>query len=78
VRPDGRSRGWSPVGDSTDGGADGYGPLDARLESLDAELEAAGIQARRSLQGRTQPTRFFSIGLRERLLAGDRKPATRQ
>lgn len=42
--------------------------LDVDLVALDAELEAAGAQARRSLHARTQPTRYFSIELRARLL----------
>jgi hypothetical protein len=44
-------------------------PLDADLQGLHAELEAAGAQARRALHGRTQPTRVFSNDLRARLLA---------
>jgi len=43
-------------------------PFDADLESLDAELAAAGAQARRMLFGRSQPTRLFSNQLRGRLL----------
>ena len=43
--------------------------LDVDLVALDSELEAAGVQARRALQGRTQPTRYFSIELRAQLLA---------
>jgi hypothetical protein len=43
-------------------------PFDAELESLDAELAAAGAQARRMLFGRSQPTRLFSNQLRGRLL----------
>jgi hypothetical protein len=42
--------------------------LDVELVALDSELDAAGGQARRSLHGRTQPTRYFSIELRARLL----------
>ena len=43
-------------------------PFDADLESLDAELAAAGAHARRTLFGRSQPTRVFSNQLRGRLL----------
>lgn len=43
--------------------------LDVDLVALDSELDAAGVQARRALHGRTQPTRYFSIELRARLLA---------
>jgi len=43
-------------------------PLDASLLALDAELAAAGRQAARSWQSRTQPTRWFSLELRRRLL----------
>jgi hypothetical protein len=49
-----------------DGGLDL--PFDADLEALDAELDAAGTQARRALHGRTQPTRVFGNDLRARLL----------
>lgn len=44
-------------------------PLDIDLVALDAELGAAGRQARRALLGRTQPTRYYSLELRIRLLA---------
>lgn len=50
--------------------------LDADLVSVDAELRAAGRQAERMLRSRTQPTRWFSIGLRDRLLG--RLRATRR
>jgi hypothetical protein len=43
-------------------------PVDADLEALDAELAAAGAHARRTLFGRSQPTRVFSNQLRARLL----------
>ena len=43
-------------------------PIGADLQALDAELEAAGRQARRMLNGQRQPTRYFSLGLRERFL----------
>jgi hypothetical protein len=43
-------------------------PFDADLESLDLELATAGVQARRMLFGRSQPTRVFSNQLRARLL----------
>jgi hypothetical protein len=45
-------------------------PLDSDLESLAAELDAAGTQARRALHGRTQPTRVFANDLRARLVSG--------
>jgi len=43
-------------------------PIDLDLEALDAELEAAGNRARRTLNGQRQPTRYFSIELRRQLL----------
>lgn len=43
-------------------------PIDADLQALDEELDTAGIQAQRTLHGRTQPTRYFSVDLRARLL----------
>ena len=43
-------------------------PIDADLQSLDAELDAAGVQARDLLYGRSQPTRYFSVDLRSRLV----------
>jgi len=43
-------------------------PLDIELEGLDAELDAAGIRARRTLNGHRQPTRYFSIELGRQLL----------
>jgi hypothetical protein len=43
--------------------------LDPDLASLDAELRDGGAQASRSLHGRTQPTRVFTISLRGRMLA---------
>lgn len=51
-------------------------PFDADLESLDAELAAAGAQARRMLFGRSQPTRVFSNQLRSRLLEAFEPAAT--
>src|SRR5215831_17274347 len=42
-------------------------PIDTDLQALDAELDAAGIQARGMLHGRSQPTRYFSVDLRSRL-----------
>ena len=42
--------------------------FDAGLAALDAELAAAGAQARRALHGRTQPTRVYSVDLRAWLL----------
>ena len=44
-------------------------PLDVDLLALDTELRAAGRQAGRALHGRTQPTRYYSMQLRARLLA---------
>ncbi len=44
------------------------GGFDAGLEALEAELAAAGAHARRALQGRTQPTRVYSLNLRAWLL----------
>jgi hypothetical protein len=43
-------------------------PIDVALEKLDAELEAAGAQARRMLNGKRQPTRYFTNELRQVLL----------
>jgi hypothetical protein len=43
-------------------------PIDIELEALDAELDAAGNRARRTLNGQRQPTRYFSIELRRQLL----------
>lgn len=51
-------------------------PLDIDLVALDAELAAAGRQAGRALHGRTQPTRYFSMELRGRLLARIEMPET--
>ena len=42
--------------------------VDADLVRLDAELRAAGRQAERTMRGRTQPTRWYTLDLRERLL----------
>lgn len=44
-------------------------PLDVRLETLDAELRAAGARARLAAHGSTQPTRYYSHHLRARLIA---------
>lgn len=44
-------------------------PVDADLESLEAELAAAGAHARKVLYGRSQPTRVFANELRSHLLA---------
>ena len=43
-------------------------PIDVALKALDTELEAAGAQARRMLNGKRQPTRYFSLQLRQALL----------
>lgn len=45
--------------------------VEAALAALDAELAAAGRQAERVLRGRTQPTRWYSMDLRSRLLDAD-------
>jgi hypothetical protein len=63
MRPDDRQ---SAFDDLADPGMDL--PFDADLESLHAELAAAGQHARRVLYGRTQPTRLFSNQLRAHLL----------
>ena len=43
-------------------------PLAADLRRLDLELEESGARARRMLHGRTQPTNYFAMDLRARLL----------
>ena len=43
-------------------------PIDVALKALDTELEAAGALARRMLNGKRQPTRYFSLQLRQALL----------
>ena len=40
-------------------------PIDVALQKLDAELAAAGAQARRMLNGKRQPTRYFTNELRQ-------------
>lgn len=53
----------------TDEPTDGYDiPIAAELRPLDAELEESGVRARRMLHGRTQPTNYFAMDLRARLL----------
>ena len=48
---------------------DGYDiPIAAELQSLDAELHESGVRARRMLHGRTQPTNYFAMDLRARLM----------
>ena len=42
--------------------------LGADLQPLDAELRQSGERARQMLSGRTQPTRYFVMDLRARLL----------
>jgi hypothetical protein len=64
MRPDDVLRG---PGDDIDGLTM---PIDADLRALDAELDTAGIQARQMLYGRSQPTRYFSVDLRSRLVGG--------
>ena len=53
---------------SSAGGSSRPVPIDVQLEALDAELEAAGVRARLMLNGQRQPTRYFSLGLRQVLL----------
>jgi hypothetical protein len=43
-------------------------PIAAELRPLDAELAESGVRARRMLHGRTQPTNYFAMDLRARLL----------
>jgi len=43
-------------------------PIAAELQPLDAELSESGIRARHMLHGRTQPTNYFAMDLRARLL----------
>ena len=43
-------------------------PIDVELDALDTELVAAGMRARRTLNGQRQPTRYFSLELRKALL----------
>jgi hypothetical protein len=48
---------------------DGYDiPIAAELQPLDAELSESGVRARHMLHGRTQPTNYFAMDLRARLL----------
>jgi hypothetical protein len=72
-RSDGFAR-WVPV----DGAAEPSGPLDSDLESIDAELASVGVRARRALETRAQPTRFFANDLRARLLASFEGRPTRR
>jgi len=51
--------------------ADALVLLPVDLRPLDAELEQSGARARLMLHGRTQPTRYFVIDLRARLLSDD-------
>lgn len=46
--------------------------LDADLLRIDAALKAAGRQAGLMLRGRTQPTRWYEMGLRDRLVGRPR------
>lgn len=43
-------------------------PIAAELQPLDAELSESGVRARHMLHGRTQPTNYFAMDLRARLL----------
>ena len=70
MRPSDRGTRWIPPVDG------GFNLLDADLETLDAELEAAGAHARKALHGQTQPTRFFAGRLRGQLLASFEAAAT--
>jgi hypothetical protein len=47
--------------------------LDADLLRIDADLRAAGRHASLSLRSRTQPTRWFAIGLRAQVVDGWRE-----
>jgi len=51
--------------------ADALVLLPVDLRPLHAELEQSGARARLMLHGRTQPTRYFVIDLRARLLSDD-------
>ena len=51
--------------------------VEAALATLEAELTAAGQQAERVLRGRTQPTRWYSLDLRSRLLGANSALARR-
>lgn len=53
------------IGEPTDGHDI---PIAADLRRLDAELAESGARARQMLHGRTQPTNYFAIDLRARLL----------
>ena len=78
MSPDGRFARWRSVEPPDATLEDRPQPLDVRLESLDAELRAAGARARLAVQGSTQPTRYFSQNLRARvlaMLAGPKRPA---
>ena len=43
-------------------------PIAAELRPLEAELSESGVRARHMLHGRTQPTNYFAMDLRARLL----------
>jgi hypothetical protein len=43
-------------------------PIDVALEALDSELETAGAHARRMVNGHRQPTRYFTLELRQELV----------
>ena len=55
--------------DPAEAEADALVLLPVDLRPLDAELEQSGARARLMLHGRTQPTRYFVIDLRARLLS---------
>lgn len=67
MRPDDR-----PFDDLLDGGMDL--PFDADLDALNAELDEAGRHARRSLHGKSQPTRVFGSALRAQLVGAIAMP----
>lgn len=69
MSPDARWSRWRSVDPADTSFEDRPQPLDVRLETLDAELRAAGTRARLAVQGSTQPTRYFSQRLRARVFA---------
>lgn len=62
--------------DPADAEPDALVLLPVDLRPLDAELEQSGARARLMLHGRTQPTRYFVIDLRARLLSEEAADAT--
>jgi hypothetical protein len=51
-------------------------PIDVELAAVDRELAQAGAHARRALYGRTQPTRVFTVDVRDWLLRRFGEPAS--